>query len=111
MKKFLFIGILILLAVTSCEKLDNEVFSGNIQHQAPDPWNSWKTDWLSELKSGDSKEFTIAYTIRNPINPGEYYTTFEFPGLAYQVTKDQLYQGTSRIWLGEIVLNKNRIIQ
>jgi hypothetical protein len=84
----------------------NEVFSSNIQHQAPDPWDSWKIDWLSELKSGDSKEYTINYTISNPLNPGEYYITFEFPGLAYQVTKDQLYQGNSRILLGDISLNK-----
>ncbi|MCK9414667.1 MAG: hypothetical protein M0Q53_20365 [Prolixibacteraceae bacterium] len=64
----------------------NEVFSSNIQHLAPNPWNSWKSEWLSELKSGDSKQFTINYTINNPINPGEYDTTFKFPGLAYQVT-------------------------
>ena len=69
----------------------NEVFSSNIQHQTPDPWNSWKIEWLSELKFGESKEFTINYTLNNPLNPGEYNTTFEFPGLAYQVTKDQLY--------------------
>jgi len=89
----------------------NEVFSSNIQHLAPDPWNSWKSEWLSELKSGDSKQFTINYTINNPINPGEYDTTFEFPGLAYQVTKDQLYQGSSRIWLGDISFNKRITIQ
>jgi|WetSurMetagenome_2_1015567.scaffolds.fasta_scaffold00496_12 hypothetical protein len=88
-----------------------EVFSSTIQHQTPDPWNSWKTDWLSELKSGDSKEYAITYTINNPLNPGEYDTTFEFPGLAYQVTKDQLYQGNSRIWLGDIPLNKRRTIK
>jgi len=89
----------------------NEVFSSNIQHLAPDPWNSWKSEWLSELKSGDSKQFTINYTMNNPINPGEYDTTFEFPGLAYQVTKDQLYQGNSRIWLGDISFNKRITIQ
>jgi len=27
------------------------------------------------------------------------------------VTLDQLYQGTARIWLGDIQLNKNRTIQ
>jgi len=89
----------------------NEVFSNTIQYQAPDPWNSLSINWLSELKSGDSKEFTITYTISNPINPGEYYTTFSFPGLLFQVPRDQLNQGTSRIWLGDIVLNKNRMIQ
>lgn len=89
----------------------NEVFSSTIKHVAPDPWNSWKSEWLSELKSGDAKQFTINYTMNNPINPGEYDTTFEFPGLAYQVTKEQLYQGNSRIWLGDISLNKRIKIQ
>ncbi len=88
----------------------NEIFANTIQNQAPVPWNSWKTEWLSELKSGDSKQFTIIYTIKKPINPGEYDTTFEFPGLAYQVTKDQLYQGNSRIWLGDIHHNLRRTI-
>lgn len=89
----------------------NEVFSSTIQHQTPDPWNSWKIEWLSELKSGDSREFTIIYTIENPLTPGEYDITFEFPGLGHQVTKDQLYQGNSRIWLGDISLNERRTIQ
>jgi hypothetical protein len=88
-----------------------EVFSSNIQHLVPDPWNSWKSEWLSEIKSSDSKQFTINYAINNPITPGEYDTTFEFPGLAYQVTKDQLYQGNRRIWLGDIPLNIRRTIQ
>ena len=87
----------------------NEVFTSTIQHQAPDPLNGWKIDWLSELKSGDSKEYTINYTINNSLNPGEYYITFGFPG--YHATKDQLYQGTSRIWLGDIQLNTRRTIQ
>jgi hypothetical protein len=89
----------------------NEVFTSTIQYQSPDPWNSWSINWLSEIKSGDSKEFTIIYPISNPISPGEYYTTFEFPGLSYQVARDQLYQGNSRIWLGEIALNTNRTIR
>lgn len=86
----------------------NEVFSSTIQHQAPDPWNSFKTDWLSELKSGDSKEYIMIYTINNLIIPGEYNIKFSFPGLSYQVAKDQLFQGSSRIWLGGILF-KQRI--
>jgi hypothetical protein len=90
----------------------NEVFSSNIQHQAPDPWNSWKIEWLSELKSGESSEFTIIYTIENPIASGEYETSFEFPGLGIggQISKDQLYQGNSRIWLGKISTKKSLAI-
>lgn len=90
----------------------NEVFSSNIQHQTPDPWNRWEIDWLSELKSGDSMEFTITYTIERTLAPGEYETSFEFPGLGIggQITKDQLYQSNSRIWLGEISTTKRLTI-
>lgn len=85
----------------------SEAFSSTIAPQIPDPWNSWKLDWLSELKAGDSKQFIINYTINTPLNKGEYYATFSFPGLGFQVTKDQLLQGNNRIFLGDIqVANK-----
>jgi hypothetical protein len=89
----------------------NEVFSSNIQHQKPEPWDSWNIDWLSQLKSGASKEFTINYTITSPIPAGEYAASFEFPGLSHQVTLEQLHQGTDRIWLGDISLKKRIIVQ
>jgi hypothetical protein len=82
----------------------NEVFSGTIPLQKPEPWNSWKADWLSLLKSGDSISFTINYPVEAPISPGEYNLLFEFPGLAYQVSKDQLFKDDYRIWLGDITL-------
>jgi hypothetical protein len=88
----------------------NEVFTSNIQHQVPEPWNSFETDWLSQLKSGDFKQFSINYTLNNSLRPGEYYATFIFPGLAYQVTKDQLYYESSRIWLGDIQFTKKIFI-
>jgi len=85
---------------------NNVAFSSNVTHQKPEPWNSWSSEWLSILKSGDSKSFTINYTIETPINPGEYNASFEFPGLAYQVSKGQLYQANGRIWLGDINLKR-----
>ncbi|MDP4224329.1 MAG: hypothetical protein Q8868_13565 [Bacteroidota bacterium] len=84
----------------------NEVFSSTIQHQTPEPWNSWKPEWLSVLKSGESKSFTITYPLETSLSPGEYRLLFEFPGLAYQVSKDELFQGNERIWLGDITLRK-----
>jgi hypothetical protein len=89
----------------------NDIFTSNIQFQAPDSWKSWKVEWLSQLKSGDSKQFTINYTINNPLTPGEYNATIMFPGLEYQVTKDQLFQGTDRIWLGDIQVTKKITVQ
>ena len=89
----------------------HEVFASTIEHKAPVPWNSWKPEWLSILKSGESISFTINYPVATPIIPGEYNLSFEFPGLAYQVTKDQLFQGKNRIWLGDITLRGSITIQ
>jgi hypothetical protein len=66
---------------------------------------------LSQLKSGESREFTINYTITEAIPAGDYTASFEFPGLSNQVSLDQLYQGTDRIWLGDISLKKRIIVQ
>ena len=85
---------------------NNEVFSSSIQPQVPDPWNSWNIDWLSKLKSGGSKTFTIIYSINNHLSTGEYRISFAFPGLEYQITRDQLHQDNSRIWLGDKRINK-----
>lgn len=89
------------------DKNYNNVFESNIVSSKPDPWNSFKVDWLTLLKSGDSLTFSINYNIEKTIDPGDYYMVFMFPGLAYQVLKDQLLQGNNRIWLGDITLRKN----
>jgi hypothetical protein len=83
---------------------NREVLSSIIDHQQPDPWDSWQPEWLSTLNSGESMSFTINYPVDTPISPGEYNLTFEFPGLAYQVSREELIQGTDRIWLGDIKL-------
>jgi hypothetical protein len=88
-----------------------KVFSYNTDFQAPSPWNSWSKDWLSELKSGDSRQFTFDYTINSLLTPGDYKVSFEFPGLSHQITKDQLFQNNKRIWLGDISLTKELKIQ
>ena len=81
---------------------NEEVFSAHIIPEIPSPWNSWKTDWLSELKSGETRQFTINYSINSPLVPGEYIVSFEYPGLALGVTIDNLFQGDNRIWIGDI---------
>jgi hypothetical protein len=81
----------------------NEVFADNIPHVAPDPWNSWSMDWLTELEPGESRTFTFTYTPVTMPAPGEYKVMFRFPGLSHQVSEGDLYQGESRIWLGGIL--------
>jgi hypothetical protein len=47
----------------------------------------------------------------NPINPGDYIESFEFPGLEFQISKDDLFQNAGRIWLGNMFINKRITIQ
>ena len=88
-----------------------EVFSCQIEPQIPSPWDSWSPEWLSEIKSGKSKQFTINYSINSSVPPGEYYALFEFPGLTHGLTKEQLYLNDSRIWVGDISISKEITIQ
>jgi hypothetical protein len=84
----------------------HQAFGSGITHEPPVPWNSWELCWLSELQPGESKAFTIHDTLITPLMQGDYRAVFEFPGLTYQVSKDQLYQGDARIWLGEVQRTK-----
>jgi hypothetical protein len=87
------------------------VFSSNIEYATPSPWNSWKIEWLSLIKSGESRTFSINYTMASPLSPGEYNALFVFPGLEFQVSKEQLFQTGVRIWLGNVQVNKKITIQ
>jgi|WetSurMetagenome_2_1015567.scaffolds.fasta_scaffold225800_1 hypothetical protein len=80
------------------------VYYAITDYQVPSPSNSWSADWLSLLRSGETRQFTFNYTIDSPLSSGEYTISYEFPGLSHQVTKDQLYQDAKRIWLGDIQL-------
>lgn len=88
----------------------SEVFADNTPHVAPDPWNSWRMEWLTELDPGESKTFTFTYSPGTMPASGEYKVVFDFPGLSYQVSADDLYQGESRIWLGDILFSQKMTI-
>ena len=90
---------------------NSEVFADNIAHQVPDPWNSWSTDWLTKLGPGESKTFIFSYTLTTIPAAGQYRVVFEFPGLSYQVSADELYQGSSRIWLGDVLFSQVMTVQ
>lgn len=85
---------------------NNIVFENSIEVQIPDPWDNYTTDWLTQLKSGESASFSINYNAETVLNPGQYKLLFEFPGLSYQVEKDHLIQNGNRIWLGDITIRK-----
>lgn len=81
------------------------------EHLQPEPWNSWSIDWLSIINGNESKTITINYDSFEQVPSGEYNATFEFPGLRYQVEKDDLVQNNGQIWLGEINMIKNITIE
>ena len=85
---------------------NSEEFADNIPHTAPDPWDSWSMDWLTELGPGESETFTFTYTLATVPAAGEYRVVFNFPGLSYQVSADELYHGSSRIWLGHVLFSQ-----
>jgi hypothetical protein len=87
------------------------VFSSNIVPEAPAPWDSWNIEWLSVIKSGESRQFMINYTINAPLDRGKYSAFFVYPGLEFQLKKEELVQDGGRIWLGNIQASKYITVQ
>jgi hypothetical protein len=84
-----------------------KVYNCSIDHERPSSNNFWSIDWLSELKSGDSRQFSFNYTFTSTLKPGVYKVSYEFPGLTHQVSRDQLYQNNLRIWLGDVTMTSS----
>lgn len=83
---------------------ESKVYNCSIDHEKP-PYNAyWSSDWLSELEPGESRQFTLKFSLLSTLNPGIYQVSYEFPGLTRQISKDQLYQDNKRIWLGDITM-------
>jgi hypothetical protein len=84
----------------------NNTFMHNLTTKKPEPWDAWQNDWLSEINSNETKTISITYNSFGNIPVGQYTTIFEYPGLRYQVDKDELLQDNGRIWLGELHTTK-----
>jgi hypothetical protein len=82
-----------------------------IPYQTPSPWNGWKIEWLSSIAADEKKTFVIDYPLDSPLSPGAYNVSFEYPGLAFQVNKEELQQNTGRIWLGSLEAMKDFVIR
>jgi hypothetical protein len=82
-----------------------------IPFQAPTYNSIWKREWLSSIKPAESKTFVINYPISSQFNSGEYEVTFEYPGLLFQVSRDELIQVDGRIWLGDFITQTNIVIK
>lgn len=82
----------------------------NYTHQIgivePVPCYAWKTDWLSLIRSKESKKIIFTYDKFEIVPPGLYRATFVFPGLSSQVDKEDIQHDNGRIWLGEVKVIK-----
>jgi len=73
----------------------------------PEPWNSWKKEWLTLIKSGERKNISITYNRFDMMPAGKYRMYFGFPGLSYGVSQKDLVQKDGRIWMGSIGIEKD----
>ena len=71
----------------------------------PVPWDSWKKEWLSRIKSGERKKISIIYQHFDKIPAGSYRMSFSFPGL-YKVEQKDRKIGSGRIWMDDIRIEK-----
>lgn len=73
----------------------------------PEPWDDWKPQWLYVLKKGDQITRTLSSQKYEYISPGEYTGNFSFPGLIYQLSREERNQANGRIWMGSVTATIN----
>jgi hypothetical protein len=59
---------------------------------------------MSLIESGTTNTLKISYDDFESLPTGTYRATFQFPGLSYQVEKEEIQQQNGRIWLGALQL-------
>jgi hypothetical protein len=77
----------------------------------PEPWNSWKKEWLTLIKSGERKNISITYNQFESVPAGNYRMYFGFPGLNYGISQKDLTLENGRIWMGSISAEKDVTIR
>lgn len=91
--------------------LSKKTFTHQLSVISPEPWDTWDNHWLSVINGNEDKFITITYDNFDILTVGEFEAIFNFPGLSYQVEKEDLQQCNGRIWLGTLHINKNIQIQ
>jgi hypothetical protein len=73
----------------------------------PEPWDLWKKEWLTLIKSGERKKISITYNHFDMMPAGKYKMNFEFPGLNYGISQKDLTLKDGRIWMGSIYIEED----
>ena len=73
----------------------------------PEPLGLWTKEWLTLIRSGESKNISITYNHFEMMPTGQYRIYFEFPGLKYGISQKDLTLSDGRIWMGSIGVQKD----
>jgi hypothetical protein len=87
------------------------VTNATITPKTPVPLYGFQDAWLASLSPGATKSYTFLYSLKTPLNPGEYLVSFLYPGLSYQVDFKNLYQNGTRIWLGDATTSSKMTVR
>jgi hypothetical protein len=68
-------------------------------------------EWMSLLEGGSSVTLTIAYDQFGALQPGTYDAFFSYPGMHHQVGRSDLEQQDGRIWLGDIEMGGEVVVE
>jgi len=90
---------------------NRESYTHQTETVQPEPWDSWDMGWMSLLEGGSSVTITLEYDNFDSVPPGSYKARFSFPGLAYQVERGQVAQRLGQVWLGELPVYKEIVVE
>ena len=89
----------------------HESYTHKIETVSPNPWNTWEKNWLSVINGNESKVITIVYDNFEEVPNGQFKAYFAFPGLHFQVDRNDISQDNGQIWLGELNMSKEITIE
>ena len=67
--------------------------------------------YLAVLQPGEVRQLTFNYEFSSPLSSGEYNFYIKYPGLSSRISKEELIQGSGRIWLGDVTAAKKITIE
>lgn len=86
-------------------------YYADIEIESPYYWNYWNIDWMSLIKSGETKTLTIKYDKFTKMPPGVYFAFFGFSGLNIQLSKEETELDEGIIWQGTLGVFKKILIE
>ena len=97
--------------LTIWDPVGRDSYTNHTQPVEPRPWDSWDMEWMSLLEGGSSVTITLEYQGFDPVPPGNYKASFSFPGLGSQVERSQVAQQYGQLWLGDLNLHAEVVVE